>query len=245
LTRHRLVRQTLVGGAALLAAALACSSVVVALGATVLAVEPAAPRDRAAPASASPAGRPLRLTVLGTSLSSAGRYRWPDEVGAQLSARIGRPVEVHRVAQPGATSTWGTAQVERVVATRPDIVVVELAVNDADVRHHLTVGASVSRHERVLTGLAAARPEATVVLLTMSPASGPRAWVRPFLSRYYAAYVALAQRCDVGLVDLYPRWNALPATERELNDGLHPSDAAATRVVVGPLVDSLASAAGR
>jgi len=237
------VRRTLVGGAALLAATVACSSVVVVLGATVLAVEPAAPRDRAAPAFVSPEGRPLQVTVLGTSLSSASRYRWPDEVGAELSRRIARPVEVHRVAQPGGTSTWGTTQIERVAATRPDVVVVELSVNDADVRHHLSVRDSVARHESILDGLASARPEASVVLVTMSPAVGPRAWARPFLSRYYAAYVALAQRHDAGLVDLYPRWNALPADERELGDGLHPSDTAATRVVVGPVVGILAAAA--
>ena len=116
-------------------------------------------------------------------------------------------------------------------------------MNDADVRNHLTVSASVARHERLLTGLRAGRPEATVVLLTMSPASGPRGWARPFLSRYYAAYVGLAQRNDAGLVDLYPRWTALPAGDRDLADGLHPSDAAATRVITGPVVDALAAAA--
>lgn len=235
------MRLTLAAGAALMAAAIAGACVVI-LGGTVMAVEPTEPRDRAAPPIVGSEGRALRMTVLGTSLSSASRYHWPDEVGEQLSIRISRPVEVQRVVQPGATSTWGTDQIERVVATRPDIVLVELAVNDADLRHRLTVAASITRHESILSGLRTRRPEATIVLLTMNPASGPRAWARPFLSRYYAEYVELAQHHEAGLVDLYPRWNALGTDERELGDGLHPSDAAATRVVVEPVVETLAAA---
>lgn len=234
----------MVTGAVLLVAAVTASCVVVVLGATVLAVVPVELRDRATPPARTPAGRPLRVTVLGTSLSADGRYRWPDEVGAELGRRLHRPVEVLRVAQAGATSTWGADQTARVLATDPDVVLVELAVNDADVRHGLTISASARCHERVLRDLRSARPETTVVLLTMNPASGPRAWARPFLSRYYAAYVALAQRHDTGLVDLYARWTALPEVRRELGDGLHPSDDAASRVIVGPVVEALAAAVG-
>ena len=240
-----MVRLTLVCAAAVLAATIVGACVVVFLGATVMAIEPAEPRDRPAPPLMGPEDEPLRVTVLGTSLSSASRYHWPDEVADQLSSRIGRVVEVRRVALPGATSTWGTRQVDRVIATRPDVVLIELAVNDADVRRHLSVRASTAHHENILTGLRAGRPETTIVLLTMNPASGVRAWARPFLSRYYAQYVQLAERHDTGLVDLYPRWNALSASERDLSDGLHPSDEAATRVLVEPVVQTLADATRR
>jgi acyl-CoA thioesterase-1 len=228
------------GGASLL---LAITGVwlVVALGATVLAIEPTEPRDRAVPTSIQGEG-PLRVTVLGTSLSSAGRYQWPDVVGARLSTRIGRPVEISRVTQSGATSAWGAGQINRVLKTNPDVVLVEFAVNDADARHLLTVGDSVARHERILTALKSGGHEPVVVLLTMNPAFGPRAWVRPFLSRYYEEYVGLSQRADTGLVDLFARWGVLPEAAYEMHDGLHPSDSAATHVIVGPVVDALANA---
>ena len=241
MTRRSSFRWAVWCGAALLLVAITGASLVVALGATVLAITPTEPRDRAVPAYGEGPG-PLRITVLGTSLSSAVRYQWPDVVGAQLSPRIGRPVEVHRVTQSGATSAWGIEQIDRVLQTDPDIVLVEFAVNDADTRHLLTVGGSVAQHEQILSALRSGGNEPAVVLLTMNPASGPRGWVRPFLSRYYAEYVSLAQRNATGLVDLYARWVALPDVEIDIRDGLHPSDSAATRVIVGPVVDALANA---
>lgn len=242
MSRRVSLRRTIwCGGAALLAAITGTWWLMVAVGATVQSIEPTERRDRAVPAFTEGPG-PLRITVLGTSLSSSGRYQWPDEVGVQLSTQIGRPVEVHRVTHPGATSTWGVEQIGRVLETDPDIVLIEFAVNDADARHLMTVSGSVARHEQILTALMCGGHDVTVVLLTMSPASGPRAWVRPFLSRYYAEYVDIAQRYDTGLVDLYARWGALPDADFELDDGLHPSDSAATSVIVAPVVDALASA---
>lgn len=229
-------------GMALLAAAIAGPAFVVVLGATALAVVPADPRDRAAPSLTSRTSDPLRITVLGTSLSSSSRYRWPDEVGVSLARRIGRAVEVRRVAQPGATSSWGADQVDRVLETEPDVVLVELAINDADVRNRVSVPGSLEQHERTLAGLGAGARAPVVVLLTMNPATGPRAWARPFLSRYYAGYVGLAERYDTGLVDLYARWCAVPADGRDLPDGLHPTDSAASSVIVEPVVDVVARA---
>ena len=220
------------------------ASIVVVLGATVFAIAPAAPRDRPVPSLTIADDRPLRITILGTSLSAPSRYTWPDDVASRVSGQIGRPVEVRRVTQPGASSTWGVSQVGSVLVAQPDVVLIEFAVNDADARHHMTVQGSVARHEQMLAGLQAGGHPPVIVLLTMNPASGPRAWARPFLSRYYAEYVGLAERHDTGLVDLYPRWLALPDDRRDLLDGLHPSDAAASREIVGPVTDALVRAVG-
>jgi lysophospholipase L1-like esterase len=218
---------------------IASACVIVIMGATVLAIEPDEPRDRAAPPLSKRLDKPIRVTFLGTSLSAPSRYTWPDEVGRHLAARTGLPVDVRRVTEPGATSTWGSRQIDNVLSTDPDVVVIEMAVNDADVRHRLTLHASVAQHEHILAGLTGRQGHPAIVLLTMNPATGIRAWARPFLSRFYAEYVALAERYDTGLVDLYARWLRLPHFERELVDGLHPSDVAATRMIVGPVVDSL------
>jgi len=234
----------LVGAAVLVTAAVASTAVVIA-GSTVLAVQPSTPRDRVVPLSLPTEGRPLRVTVLGTSLISPSRHRWPDQLAGRLGERLGLPVEVTRVTRSGATSVWGEAQVGVVVAGDPDLVLVELAVNDADVRDGLSIESSVERHEAILRGLRHAHPSRAVVLLTMNPASGPRSWTRPFLSRYYAEYVDLAQRCDVGLVDLYARWLTLPTADRDLVDGLHPTDATASRMIVDPVVDALEEAVVR
>lgn len=213
--------------------------ILAALGATVLFKVPITPRDRAAPALGEHAGS-LRIVVLGTSLSSANRYRWPDEVGNEMSARIGHPVEVVRISEPGATSTWGAEQVYRLLDSDPDIVLIEFAMNDADARDCLTLELSVAQHQQIISALQGDRRKPAVFLLTMNPAYGPRAWIRPLLGRYYASYASLAERNDIGLIDLYARWLSLSQASQEMDDGVHPSDRAATRVIVAPVVDALA-----
>jgi hypothetical protein len=48
-----------------------------------------------------------------------------------------------------------------------------------------------------------------------------------------------------GLLDLYPRWRALPAAARGLDaDGLHPDPAAAAALVLPVLVPWIAAATG-
>lgn len=198
---------------------------------------PFEPRDRPLP----PGPPPERVAVLGTSLSA--RNDWPEALEAALSDCLGRPAAVEVVARPGANSAWGLAQVERVAALRPDVVAIEFAINDAD----LVDGRSVSRaravHDALLSELAALAPEARLLLLTMSPAHGPRGWARPRLAAHYARYPGLARAHGAGLVDLYPRWLARPGWREALPDGLHPTDEAARAVILPPLLDALAAGA--
>ena len=147
------------------------------------------------------------------------------------------------VARPGATSRWGLAQVGRVAALEPDLVIVEFAINDADLADGLRLGRSVAVHHTLLGELAALAPEARVLLMTTNHARGPRGWARPRLGAHYAAYAALARRHGAGLLDLYPRWLARArGGEDGLADGLHPSDAAARAVVLPPLLAQLTAA---
>lgn len=148
-----------------------------------------------------------------------------------------------RVARAGAGSAWGLGAVDEALAARPHLVLVELAVNDADLLDGVPLRRSVANHRAILARL---RPGAGVMLMTMSPAQGPRGWVRPRLGAYYAAYGPLAAEAGAGLLDLYPRWLALPRAERGLGaDGLHPEGEVAAAVIVPPLVEAVAAALGR
>ena len=204
-----------------------------------------APQDRdlfEAP-RALPLERPLRLTVLGTSLTAGAG--WPEAVAEALGACLDSPVELTRIARPGAGSDWGLTQVPAVADSRPDLVVIEFAINDADLRDGSFRGKALDRHRRLVEAVRDSAGDPGLVLMTTSPARGPRGWIRPFLAGHYADYRLLAEELDLGLADLHPRWQALPRAERGLDrDGLHPRPEVAREIVLPVLVPLLGRAYG-
>lgn len=159
-----------------------------------------------------------------------------------LGTCLARPVEILRVARAGAGSAWGEGAVAEVAAAAPDLVLVEFAINDADLRDGIGLGDSIARHDRILDSLAADLPASRLMLMTMSHAHGLRGLLRPRLRSYYASYRTLAAAHDAGLADLYPRWRA---SGHRFADGLHPDDAAVRAVALPVLLDMIGAAAGK
>lgn len=188
--------------------------------------------------------RPLRIVALGTSLSARGP--WPDRLAARLAECLGHRVEIARVARPGANVTWGGAPetIAAVAGHGPDVVLLEFAINDADLRDGLRRAEADAQTVALLDALAEAAPQAAFVELTMNPASGARALHRPGLAARYADVVARAEARGDALVDLYHRWIALPRAARGLDDGLHPAAEIAAAVIVPPLAAHLAAGFG-
>lgn len=211
------------------------------IGAALLAGAPTpqAPADLAPRAVLASGAGPLRLAVLGTSLSA--RATWPEALAEDLSACLAREVVLIRIARPGANVTWGRAQLDQLVAAAPDIVLIEFAINDADLRDGLRLAPAQALHRDILGALQAAG--AVPVLMTMNPARGLRGLVRPGLARHYAGYHALAQETGAGLVDFHPRWRVLDPAQA-LPDGLHPPEALAKGVMVPVLRGYLGRLAG-
>lgn len=194
------------------------------------------------PVRAPAAGEPLRIVVLGTSLTAW--YDWPDRLGADLAECLGRLVEVGTVAKGGMGSEWGLGQVAAVAALAPDIVLMEFAINDADLRRMTSLSASTQTHRRLVADLRAARPGVRIVLMTMNPARGLRGALRPRLGAWYAGYRALAAELDTGLVDLYPRWLARQNPAEGTGDGVHPDPDVTAGMILPVLVPYLADLAG-
>ena len=203
----------------------------------------APPRPPQTPADI-PLARPLpegalRVTTFGTSLTA--RYDWPAGLQAALAACLGRPVTVTPVARPGAGSAWALTQLDTVAATAPDLILVEFAINDADLRDGVPLARAKAQHQSLISALRAAAPGAQIALMTMNPASGARGLARPWLAAHYLAYRDLAAEHGTGLIDLWPRWLALPETARGLQaDGLHPDPAVAAGVIVPAVAGYLA-----
>lgn len=176
----------------------------------------------------------LRITAFGTSLT-APPQTWPDDLAIRLEQCRRARVTVTRVAGPGRGSDWALDQTARVVTTAPDLVLIEFAINDADLRDGVSLATARDQHRALIADLRAALPGVRIALMTMSPAHGLRGWIRPRLAAHYHQYHDLARAEGVGLIDLYPRWRVLAREDRGLEaDGLHPDPVVAAGVIVEP-----------
>lgn len=199
-------------------------------------------RDRPLPAFESP--RDLRrIVVLGTSLSA--KYGWPSLFRDRLAACLDRTPDLELVARPGANSGWGLDQVARVIAANPDLVLIEFAINDADLKDGVWRAESAAHHRDILAELATALPDARVLLMTMSPVRGWQILFRPRLAGYYALYPEIGEETGAGVLDLYPRWLTNPSARESFPDGVHPTEAAATDILLPPLLRTVGQALGR
>ncbi len=196
--------------------------------------QPGPPADRPIPLSDA---SPLKVVAMGTSLTAL--YDWPDRLQDALAHCLGRPVTVTRIAEPGRPVTWGRDQIDTVLAENADLILIEFAINDADIRDGVPLAASIDTHAEILNALRAAQPRPQVMLMTMSPAHGLRGLIRPRLWAHYQSYRDLAGRFDTGLVDAYPRWLAQPGWKDAFADGLHPTAEATNRVLLPAILNNL------
>lgn len=183
-----------------------------------------------------------RVVAMGTSLTT--RYDWPAALETRLSDCLARPVTVTPVAGAGKTSDWGVGQIDRVLAARPDVVVMEFTINDADLRRKLSPAASRERHLQILGEIHGALPEARILLVGTNPTFGLRGLLRLRPGAYLDLYVDLALGDPrIGFLDLAPDWRArLETAERRaiLPDGVHPDPEVARAVMVPALSAAIA-----
>lgn len=203
---------------------------------------PTIPADRAT-SHPLPQDRPLRIVTMGTSLTAS--YDWPAVLQDRLSACLPVPVEITKVAKNGENIRWGAGQTAQVIDAEPDIVLIEYAINDADIFDGLSPRNARAILEGLIADLRLALPRASVVLATMSPAAGPRGRIRPRLAYHYTQYRDIAADNGIGLIDLYPRWLSRPPAQRGLElDGLHPDAEVVKAVILQPLTDYLGQTVG-
>lgn len=183
----------------------------------------------------------LRLLTFGTSLTAD--QRWPFDLAQHLAHCTGRALEARSIAMPGGDSGWGSAHAAQAAATLPDLAVIEFAVNDADLRHGVTLTASSENIRKIVAEIRRRHSRAHILLLATPQVTGFRHWLlRPRLDRYFDQLRDIARTQNVSFVDARPGWQSGLASKRILPaaDGLHPDRASLSATLV-PL---LASASG-
>lgn len=182
----------------------------------------------------------MKIVTFGTSLTARGG--WQEPLRRALSACRDSEVTIVNLAKSGMASDWGVTQIDKVLAERPDVVLVEFAVNDAALDRFLSLSESGANMEEIVTRLKAGESRPAVYVMAMSPVSGLRGLIRPFLGQYEDRHAEIARRLGVGFIDHRPAWAALSAEEiaTAIADGTHPDPETAGRVMLPGLMRALA-----
>ena len=183
----------------------------------------------------------VKVVTLGTSLSARGG--WQEPLRRSLAACLDSDVVIVNLAKSGMTSEWGLTQIDKVAAERPDIVLVEFAVNDADVTEFMSLERSAANMTEIVSRLRESEKRPSVYVMAMNPVSGLRGMLRPFLDQYEERHAAVARDLGAGFIDHRPAWARLSNEEAAgaIADGVHPDPEIAGRVIVPGLVHALAA----
>jgi len=192
------------------------------------------------------AGKKQTVIAYGTSLTHQGA--WTGDIGRFLTTQFPDQVTFINAAQSGKNSKWGLANFEeRVLAHRPDLVLIEFSVNDAVTRGDITLEESRANLDKMVQALRQQNPKVDIVLQTMNPVwDAPKkqsATDRPNLEAYYEVYRSYAGEHSLPLVDNYVTWQAMQKDEPEkfqrvVPDGTHPN-VSASQWVTGRAVKAL------
>ncbi len=181
-------------------------------------------------------GEPLRILVLGDSLTAGYGLAAQDAFPAQLEQALradGHNVTVINAGVSGDTAAGGLARLDWALADRPQIVIVELGANDA--LRGLPPEQTRQNIEAIITRL---QQERILVLLTGM--RSPRNFGFNHYNKFDRIFPELAEQYEVAL---YPFFLEGVATKRRYNqsDGLHPNPDGVKVIVQGilPIVEQL------
>ena len=177
-------------------------------------------------APAAGAAPPLRLLVLGDSLTAGYGLTAEDGFTAQLQAALkdaGRDVVVLNAGVSGDTTAGGRARIGWALGDKPDAVVVELGANDG--LRGLDPKATFDNLDAIIADI---RRAGLPVLLTGMLA--PPNLGRDYADDFNAVFPRLAEKHDVLF---YPFFLAGVAAKPDLNqdDGIHPNPKVVRAVV--------------
>lgn len=202
----------------------------------------------------------LVLAISGDSISQGynasgfthappGMPPYPDLVAAQLRQTFGAEVVLHNRAIAGWSVTQGLKDLDQLLATEPDLIVIAYGMNDVGRRDPEAFRAGIAT---MLQRIAQARPEAEVILVATM--LGNADWVhtpREMFFRYRDA-LATFRGPGVAMADLTDLWNVLLTRKREVdlqgNGVNHPNDFGHrlyAQAILALLVDSAGPASVR
>ena len=187
----------------------------------------------AAPAQAQPPAKPIRLVVLGDSLSAgfglAAQEAFPQKLKKALQTK-GIEIDIINAGVSGDTTSGGRDRLDWSVPEGTDGVIVELGANDAlrGIDPDLTRAALTDIIQRL---------KARKIAVMLCGMLAPPNYGADYAARFNSIYPELAKKFDV---PLYPFFLEGVAADAKLNqaDGIHPT-AAGIDIIVGRIMPAV------
>ena len=180
--------------------------------------------------------QPLTIVVLGDSISAganaSGLYDsppfqppYPELVRRQLAERFQSEVILKNLSVGGKDTAWGVSQVEKVIAEKPDLVVLAFGMNDSAGR---TPKSFQENTQAMIAGIREQQPDCEFILVASM--LGNRDWVR-LKSEYFPQYRDALQELvapHIALADLTSIWSTFLELKKDWdlsgNGVNHPND---------------------
>lgn len=189
-------------------------------------------------------GEHQRIVVYGTSLSAV-KEGWAAMLEDNLNARYPGKVEVINNAQAAMWSTWGVENLrERVLEQKPDMVIIEFAMNDAYLPYTTSLEAAKLNLEYMVLRVRELYPECSIFIQVMNMPIAEHKTQRPDIELYYKLYRKEAKKLHIKLIDHYEYWiSILRKGEEEflkyVPDGIHPNIEAQKELVLPHILKAL------
>ncbi len=189
------------------------------------------------------AGNAQTVVTFGTSLTSGGA--WVKQLDAALKAKWPELVTVVNSGAGGMWSTWGVENLDaRVIAKRPDTLLIEFGINDAYLPYKTSVAEARSNLNNMIDRVLAAKADTEIILMTMNPPIGGHLARRPAIKEYYEMYRQVATERKLKLIDHHANWEPILAKDRALfdkyvPDGIHPGEEGCEKVITPALLKTL------
>lgn len=167
------------------------------------------------------------IVVYGTSLSDCPKG-WPLMLQDSLNAVYPGKVEVINSAKGAMWSTLGVQNLDkRVLEKKPDLVLMEFAINDAYLPYNTSLMVCQLNLEYMIDRIQEAYPKCEIILQVMNMPYGEAE--RPNLEAYYNVYRKVAKKRKLKLIDHSTYWKKIHAQgEKEFKkwvpDTLHPGE---------------------
>lgn len=182
------------------------------------------------------AGQPLTIGVSGDSISAGGDASglnnaapnmppFPDLIASQLRASTKSEISLKNRAVGGWSIANGNADLEKLLAEKPQLIIMAYGMNDVGRRDPAWFGQQIDQFLKKVR-----ETDPNIELILVAPMLGHVEWVHTPRNMFFLYRDELQQRCGPGIVlaDLTDLWHELLQQKHDLDltgNGLnHPND---------------------